>query len=112
MNLGDIAAWELQDRGLAITGHVGFDQHNGTCALGLADRRREIGDLVARHLPSIRIGKMAIGHQQSYPAEGGFNTDAPIGIGWSADLHTWRVAVVRNDPTMRESGEIADKGTG
>ena len=49
MNLGNVAAWELQDRGRAVTGHVGFDQYNGTCALSLADRRREIGDLVARH---------------------------------------------------------------
>jgi hypothetical protein len=84
MNLGDVAAWELQDRGLAVAGHVGFDQHSCACALGLADRRREIGDLVARHLPSIRIRKMAIGHQHGHAAEGGFDADASVGVGWSA----------------------------
>src|SRR6516162_5501792 len=38
MNLGDVAAWELQDRGLAVADHEGFDQHSCACALSLADR--------------------------------------------------------------------------
>ena len=70
MNLGDVAAWKLHDRGLTVAGHVGFDKHNCARTLGLAQCRREIGDLVARHLTSIRIGKMAVRHQHGYPAEG------------------------------------------
>src|ERR1700756_1531626 len=103
MNLGNVAAWELQDRGLAVAGHVGFDQHSRACTLSLADRRREVGDLVARHLSSIRIGKMTIGHQCGYATKGGFDADASVGIGWSADLHARGVAAVRNNLAMRES---------
>src|SRR6516225_7890920 len=112
MNLGDVAAWELQDRGLAVTDHVGFNQHCCACAFSLADRRREIGDLVARHLPPMRIREMAIGHQHGHAAEGGLDADASVRIGWSADLYAWRLAVVRNNFAMRESDKIADERSG
>src|SRR5271170_306965 len=112
MDLGDIAAGELDNRGLAAVRCEGLDEHAGAGGSRFGERAGEIGHFVAGQLATIRPGQMAVRHNHNRLSETGFNTDAPIRLSGLADLDARRLAVVGYDLAMRERDKLMDESIG
>jgi len=69
MNLGDIATGELHERRPSVVGRIGVDQHARAGKLRLRHGRIDVEHLVTCQLSPVRVGEMAIRHEDGDVAE-------------------------------------------
>src|SRR5882724_428202 len=109
MDLGDIAAWKLDDRRAPLIGRIRPDEYGHASLLAFGKRAGKICNLVAGRFAAIRVGKMAVGHKYGQLAEGRFDADASICVTRTPDLDTGRMRVVGDDFPVRKGQKAAQE---
>src|SRR4029077_8606970 len=102
VNLGDIAARELDHCCLPVADGIWFDQYGPSCRPCFVERLAEIGDFVSGQFAPVRIRQMPVGDENGEHAELRCDSNSPDRIGPSPDLYTWCMRIVAQNLTVRK----------
>jgi hypothetical protein len=94
MDLRDVPARKLHDRGLAPLGHEWRDENADSNTLRFFESRLQIVDLVAGVLAAVRIRKMTVRYEHLHLAKARLNANAPVGRFWTANFDSRGLCVV------------------
>jgi hypothetical protein len=110
MDLGNVAARELYESRSAVVRREGFDQHARSCSSSLGESHVEIGNLVARELPAIRVWEVSVGDQHRHSAERRFDAHSSVRLVRPANLNPGSRCEVADDLSLGERDKVADEG--
>src|SRR6266850_6556082 len=110
VNLGYVAARELQDCRFSVSRRVLGDQHADAGCRGLVQGLSKIRYFISHQFTTVGIRQVPVSDEHGDSAEVRFDAYAPVGLARPPDLDTGRSGVIGDDLAVREPKKTLHKG--